>query len=890
MQFQPGETIGRYVIESLLGEGGMGEVYRARDPKLDRSVALKIQRKGRDESVADWEHAVQRMQREARAVAALSHPGIVAIYDIGEHNATPFIAMELVAGQPLRNLIGKDQSTSTRLRILLDVTRALGAAHEAGFVHRDIKPENILVRPDGMAKVLDFGIARRTPRHVDPTAPTLDVMGATMEAGSMGMTADGAIVGTPAYMSPEQLRGKTADARSDQFAWGVVAYELLSGQHPFASEDAGLQTIAAILADSPKPLEDVPAGIVQAIHRALEKDPNKRWESMQEIVTLCEAFVTGANAPLSSRLIPGENVSPGQTGTTQKQGSPARSRWLPLVGLALLVGAVILALRFRSPPSASVTAVPSARATSTATAVTELELPVSTNAEALSAFREGLQNIRDAQWTAAGQAFQRARTADPAMAAAHLRFSVIEFRRDIENSREAYRKALSLRATLSERDQGFLHALEPFIMRSPSEFDEAARRFEKLVAKYPNDAEFVFWEARMVIRHDSSPTSLQRVVQLNARCIELDRHYADCWQTKANALIALGRPEDAAVALNECINVSEQGSDCLVEEINLYSHMGRCDSIVKLVQRLKTKDPRAFKASILLAQALYMAGESELVVRAALLDAEEQARKAEQTFNTHLAKLILATDFGDLDGALEQAGVVAHLPIPNIETELELYFLRGVLYLDAGKMTEAAQLADEYIVAQTLRSANSQKVQVDPMIYMRMLQLRAGKISPVEYQGFRSAWIDKQTATSARDRALIWYNAYAAPAYSEKLAEEALAAIPADLDQGLLVGLRATSLINAARGRVLFLARKPAEAIPHLEQATKICTGTELSPWYIQDLAWLGHARDATGDKAGACAAYGRALTRWAQSKQSETIKDVTKRAKTLGCASKAGP
>lgn len=160
MRFTAGQSIGRYVIESLLGEGGMGEVYRARDSKLERNVALKVLRNDTDGSSEDWEHAVMRMQREAQAVAALSHPGIVAIYDIGEHEGAPFIAMELVGGQPLRDLVGKDAPLASQLRILLDVTRALGAAHEAGFVHRDIKPEDILVRQHGLAKVLDFGIAR----------------------------------------------------------------------------------------------------------------------------------------------------------------------------------------------------------------------------------------------------------------------------------------------------------------------------------------------------------------------------------------------------------------------------------------------------------------------------------------------------------------------------------------------------------------------------------------------------------------------------------------------------------------------------------------------------------------------------------------------------------
>ncbi|HRI67213.1 MAG TPA: serine/threonine-protein kinase [Polyangium sp.] len=220
MHLAPGQTVSRYVIEALLGEGGMGKVYRARDTRLERHVALKVLRKQSDEGASEaWEQAVMRMQREAQAVAALSHPGIVAIYDIGEHDGAPFIAMELVTGKPLREFVGADLPISVRQRILLDVARALAAAHEAGFMHRDIKPDNILVRPDNSAKVLDFGIARRTS-HVEATA-TIDVQGATIDSALLQMTADGVLLGTPAYMAPEQLRGETLDARADQFGAGI---------------------------------------------------------------------------------------------------------------------------------------------------------------------------------------------------------------------------------------------------------------------------------------------------------------------------------------------------------------------------------------------------------------------------------------------------------------------------------------------------------------------------------------------------------------------------------------------------------------------------------------------------------------------------------------------
>jgi serine/threonine protein kinase len=241
-----GQTFGRYVVEDLLGEGGMGQVYRARDTVLHRRVALKIL-VDRQSDVATWQEAKARMLREARAAAALQHPNAVSIYDVGTEGDTPYIAMELVPGQSLRTYVG-DASLAweRRLRWLVDVAAVLAAAHDEGLVHRDVKPENVVVRPDGRVKVLDFGIARRAA--VSPTAATSGGDTTTTLTGA------GIVVGTPRYMSPEQMAGRTVDGRSDQFAWGVTAYEVLSGSNAWPEKTDALATAAAILTETPPPL------------------------------------------------------------------------------------------------------------------------------------------------------------------------------------------------------------------------------------------------------------------------------------------------------------------------------------------------------------------------------------------------------------------------------------------------------------------------------------------------------------------------------------------------------------------------------------------------------------------------------------------------------------
>lgn len=275
---QPGDRIGRYVIEAPLGAGGMGEVYQARDAKLGRHVALKLLPHGGDET------ARLRLLREARAAAALDHPNAVVIYDVGEdQGGEMFIAMELVRGRPLRALVGDASVPIDRaVRWLVDAARALGAAHRAGLIHRDVKPDNIVVRDDGTAKVLDFGIARK------------DESGAAGDLAAMStVTADGSLVGTPRYWAPEQLRGEAIDARVDQFSWAVTAYELLTGKPPWNADQA-LALLSAILTADPPPFigiaGPVPKEVEKAILRSLAKRPDERFASIDEAADALEPF------------------------------------------------------------------------------------------------------------------------------------------------------------------------------------------------------------------------------------------------------------------------------------------------------------------------------------------------------------------------------------------------------------------------------------------------------------------------------------------------------------------------------------------------------------------------------------------------------------------------
>ncbi len=272
-----GKSVGHYQIISLVGKGGMGEVYAAKDTRLGRKVALKLLPA---EFTTDADR-LRRFEREARAASALNHPNILTIYDIGEEGGQHFIAAELVEGVTVRQqLEGNQPMLAEALKLAIQIAAALDTAHGAGIVHRDIKPENVMVRPDGLVKVLDFGLAKLAP----PPASFNSSEAATLARSN---TSAGVVLGTVRYMSPEQARGEKVDARTDIFSLGVMLYELVAGHTPFEAATPS-ETIAAILRDEPPLLrQSAPAAsreLEQIVSKALRKDREQRYQTSQDLL------------------------------------------------------------------------------------------------------------------------------------------------------------------------------------------------------------------------------------------------------------------------------------------------------------------------------------------------------------------------------------------------------------------------------------------------------------------------------------------------------------------------------------------------------------------------------------------------------------------------------
>jgi eukaryotic-like serine/threonine-protein kinase len=291
-----GTRLGPYVIVAPIGAGGMGEVYRAQDERLRREVAVKIL----PEAVATDAERLRRFQLEARAAAALNHPNLLAVYDLGTHEEIPFIVSELLDGETLRDRLRSDSlPVNKAVEIAAALARGLAAAHAKGIVHRDLKPENVFLTRDGRVKILDFGLAKLIQLEDQ----------ATQIAGtpSVTTTRPGIVLGTVGYMSPEQLRGQPGDHRSDLFALGAVCYEMLCGRRAFAS-DSAVDTMAAILREEPAEMATgsvpVPPALERLVRQCLEKRPEERIQSAQDLAFALELLGGGIGTGMSTAALP----------------------------------------------------------------------------------------------------------------------------------------------------------------------------------------------------------------------------------------------------------------------------------------------------------------------------------------------------------------------------------------------------------------------------------------------------------------------------------------------------------------------------------------------------------------------------------------------------------
>ncbi len=958
-RLETGSMLGRYTIEGAIGEGGMGVVYRARDGRLGRKVALKVLVSSEDDPESI--ERAKRFLREARAAAALDHPNAVSIFDVGEAGEISFIAMELVNGQPLRAFIGAStlggperspqpppvtmgddaqpvipSSVALRLRWLVDIALALDAAHEKRIIHRDIKPENVMVRDDGRVKVLDFGLARRAtdrsaPKpEVESSIPKIQYDTTFTETGQSTLTAVGTLLGTPQYMAPEQIRSEPVDERSDQFSWGVVAYELLTGELPW--KGVGIHVMARILTDHPQPIRslnpDVPEEVAAVVMRALSRVPDERFPAMDALVAALEPYADPASRSdprsirhrsLTPRAVPSTRspvVVAAENHKTQRSAdyaalkaaagstSPPKATPSPRVqvvsappeplrarGLAVGVGVIALGLgslvawrasRVREAAPSPVPTASAAPSAPSATAVTDLPDPRTSSPEALASYRAGLSALR---FGGARDAMARAAALDPSLAAAHLQCAVDAAESDVDDEGRAHmRQATALRDQLSPRDQLLLDAIEPVLLRQPADWPEAGRRLARAVERFPGDAQ-LWYERGVLAELSEGPEASLPFVE---RAVALDPKYGLAMSVEGQDLAYLGRFPEARRALAACMAIAPTYVTCAEDLARVLDQEGACEEEETMARTLAAASPAEATAQLLLARALAAQGKPEAAVREALklrwtaLSVAER-RRVEPRETISLA--LLTGDFVTAERLARELEAAAEPSRRESDHGLAARRLAEI-YLETGRTAAAGRVAEAFLARRDAWDPDVRTedygLALDAVPDLLAAALKAGKITRADAGERRAEWMRRWSArASPFYQRYLWIHGYAQTVDTEADAREALVALP----KGPLPAFVPLTMAEAAVGHTYLLAGRADEALPWLTRAAKSCRALEHPMAHTRAQLWLGLAREAAHDKEGACAAYRTVQARWGKARPPSVTADrAAERSRALGC------
>jgi tetratricopeptide (TPR) repeat protein len=866
----PGDRFDRYTIEALLGEGGMGRVYLAFDPRLRRRVALKVVRSEAGEHAT--EHA-RRLKHEALAAAQLSHPNVVAVYDVGETAGSPFIAMEYVPGKTLRSFIDdRGIPLNERIRWLVDVASALKAAHATGIVHRDVKPGNVMVRDDGVVKVVDFGIARLEAGPPASERPS--------------MTGQGVRVGTPAYMAPEQLSGDEIDARADQYSWGLLAFELIAGNLP--EPEATLRSREPELSHA----------VESAVLRALRHDPADRFASMAEVLDAMGHSGPTPPAKLSTRPPPPAAPVPEPTGevedaetaleprpaSTAARRAGIRRRRTVIVGTFAVAIAALFVVRASRRHVADVAPAPPPSAvegTASPTPCHAQRIPDTRVPEALAAFRTGLQAYCDANWEVSRDAFEQALAADPSMAAAHVWLvSPLDLTGDVPAARKHLGAALAQRASLSDRELAVAEALEPVVSRPTPDWAAAVMRIDRAIARWPLDADLYARRAYAHVMLNRPDDALNDA----RRSEELDGGFALPHLYGGASLRELDRLDEAVAEFDRCVAVAPGASRCIVNRGLVHIGQNACERLAEDADQLvagNPQDPFGYRFRL---YTLAWRGSSPDTLAAAAQQAWEHEHERERERQRYTAYLGLWTgDFVAAESAARALGNSLGAE-PTLTQASRAAWLRAQVLLEEGRNDDAEAVASQFLALRNLLAPSvADAVGKDATPLLLDVERRAGVLADADWRRRRDAFVAQWTALAPGkdDVRATMIGAYLAPARTRADAEEALSRLSS------LVPPTAEwyEISDYLLGNVYALGGRPADARPYLERAVRSCSAFEFS-WETTHARYLlGRTLEDTGDRAGACAAYASVVTRWGKAKpRSITAQQAARRSRGLGC------
>jgi serine/threonine-protein kinase len=873
---QEPERLGRFRITGRLGEGGMGVVYCAEDEALHRKVAIKVvaaSRQGEDE------HR-KRLVREARAAAAVMHPNIAAVYEIGESAGRVFLAMEYVEGPTLRSLVAAGPMAPARaLSIARQIADGLAKAHRASVVHRDLKPDNVIVGVDGHAKVLDFGLARlRASRSGEAS-------GVAASPFTETLTAEGQRVGTPAYAAPEQAKGEEVGPPADVFAFGVTFYEMLTGQRPFAGGSLAELT-RAIERDAPRAPSRVNPAVPDAFDRVvakcLAKEPRDRFANGDELVRALAELAPSSSAkgaaqaalevtshvaavrPLSRRPAPGARLA----------------RW---VVAAAAMAAALAFVAYRARPSV---ATPPARAAAVAhpwIRMTERPPPKSSSPAALAAYRIAMQEYRDASLAHAPLMMKRALDADPELAAAELRLALF-YTGNVARLSDGdlgpaahYRRAVALRDALDDHDRALLFVADAIYANAQRDLTLALARAREARERFPGDEEIEL-DAAAVKSDRGGPGAYDAMRELVTRAAPL----AIAEWYLLNPAVWKGDWDGWRAAGERCIAGTPQAASCLGAVALVYNAAGQCTEWESVRRRRVAVDPESPHAHRMLGLALGANGAPYEVAFGELKYVGDRA--------AGFARGLVHLHRGDFASAEQELAAAEAAFEEDVDDDRggDVLVLRALGAEEAGDARGAVKMAQRALGVSSVRSGSafrenraSSSVQAAAGVLYRAHVLSASQVidlaSPLPGAPVPS--------DAERQLTLVGLRAeVAGDAPSSRVALEGFR--DAQTFAGGSNDVETDAVARYLRGKARWLTGDVEGAIADLEIASHYCLFEE-NP-FVQPRAalLLGSIRESQHDQPAACAAYATVLARWGDAKpRSVTADEARARRKALGCS-----
>jgi tetratricopeptide (TPR) repeat protein/predicted Ser/Thr protein kinase len=853
-----GAAVGRYVVVDCIGAGGMGVVYTARDPDLNRKVALKLLRADRDTRSSQASRA--RLLREAQAMARLSHPNVMPVYDVGTVADEVFLAMELVEGGTLSAWMGAAERPWREILLVLRAAgEGLAAAHAAGLVHRDFKPDNVLIGTDGRVRVTDFGLARAARDE----ATALEKGSASSEDLLASVTRTGTLIGTPAYMAPEQLSGGIADARSDLFSFCVTLYEALYGARPFAG--ASLAELAAAIAAraiAPAPAAArVPGWLRGVVVSGLHAEPDARPASLRALLDAIDA------------------------GLLRVQRRRARLAAATVVACVAATAVALVAVRARDRGAAQAAAPPasSMSAAKPPTAWTDLDLPASDRPDALRAYKAGLEALRDGG--PAANDFAHAAETDPLLASAHLRYALVDFWNYQLEARAHLARAAEHEELLGERDRLLLRAAQAWMQTQPADSAAFVRAMADAQVRYPEDAEIAYWAATASFENGDREGATLRL----DRVLALDPSFTAAYYFKEEELAFGGEVEGALATVRDCTEHARNPTGCLLEQSAIDSVEGNCERLGRTAEQLVARDPSYHPLYWYLALAAQSQGKPVEVVRDLLTQEVARAPAHVQAGFTMEAAGALDVLAGDFASVQNRARALQPQVAADSDTrwhgDAALWRTRALT--ESGRPADAGRVAQDFLRRRTAwreeARGDDTAIARDPTPTLLLAERDARLLSPDEFESQRGAWVAAWMEKAQPNcRSFVWLHGYAAIAETGDDAARALSEQP---KYGPMPSYAPNTLGDAFIGKTYLLAGRAAEALPFLERATRSCLAL-LTPFdHTAAHAALGQALASAGRRDAACAAYAVVLARWGNARpRSVTAEKVRALARGLGC------